>query len=48
MQQPYLNLLAEEYGGQMTITQLPLFADEMKGVARLRRLETLLFDGAGR
>jgi arsenite-transporting ATPase len=48
MQQPYLNLLAEEYSGQMTITQLPLFADEMKGVARLRRLETLLFDGAGR
>ena len=43
MQRPYLDLLAEEYGGQMTITHLPLFADEMKGVERLRQLEELLF-----
>ena len=44
MQRPYLELLAEEYDGQMTITQLPLFADEMKGVGRLQKLEKLLFD----
>jgi arsenite-transporting ATPase len=43
MQRPYLDLLASEYGRQMTITQLPLFADEMKGVDRLRKLEALLF-----
>ena len=43
MQRPYLDLLNSEYGQQMTITQLPLFADEIKGVARLRTLEALLF-----
>jgi arsenite-transporting ATPase len=43
MQRPYLDLLNQEYGQQMTITQLPLFADEMKGVDRLRLLEGLLF-----
>jgi arsenite-transporting ATPase len=46
MQRPYLELLAEEYDGQMTITHLPLFADEMKGVGRLQKLEKLLFDRA--
>jgi arsenite-transporting ATPase len=44
MQRPYLELLAEEYGGQMTITHLPLFADEMKGTDRLKTLEAVLFD----
>jgi arsenite-transporting ATPase len=44
MQQPYLELLVTEYGEQMTITQLPLFAREIKGVARLQMLEKLLFD----
>jgi len=43
MQRPYLDLLAEEYGQAMTITHLPLFADEMKGVSRLRELEKVLF-----
>lgn len=43
MQRPYLELLAKEYGQRMTITQLPLFADEMKGTVRLRKLEDLLF-----
>jgi len=43
MQRPYLALLAEEYGGKMAITHLPLLADEVKGVERLRRLEELLF-----
>ncbi|MGC9333663.1 MAG: ArsA family ATPase, partial [Anaerolineae bacterium] len=43
MQQPYLDLLQREYGEQITITRLPLFAEEIKGVARLARLEDLLF-----
>jgi arsenite-transporting ATPase len=47
MQRPYLDLLAREYGETINITHLPLFADEMKGVARLRELEKLLFDQAG-
>ncbi len=44
MQRPYLDLLAGDYAERMTITQLPLFAEEIKGVARLRKLERLLFD----
>jgi arsenite-transporting ATPase len=43
MQRPYLDLLNREYGGQMTISHLPLFADEMKGVERLGRLEEILY-----
>jgi arsenite-transporting ATPase len=43
MQRPYLDLLAEEYGGRMTVTPLPLFADEMKGTGRLKELGKLLF-----
>jgi arsenite-transporting ATPase len=43
MQRPYLELLVREYGQSMTITQLPLFADERKGVHRLQELEVLLF-----
>ena len=44
MQRPYLDLLAHEYGQQMTITHLPLFPNEMKGPDRLRELEALLFN----
>ena len=43
MQRPYIGLLTQEYGQQLTITQLPLFADEMKGTERLQKLEELLF-----
>jgi arsenite-transporting ATPase len=43
MQRPYLDLLANDYGEHMTITQLPLFAREIKGVARLRMMEGILF-----
>jgi arsenite-transporting ATPase len=43
MQRPYIDLLNQEYGRQLTITQLPLFADEMKGTERLQKLEKLLF-----
>jgi arsenite-transporting ATPase len=44
MQRPYLDLLAQDYGTRMTITRLPLFAREIKGVARLKKIEQLLFD----
>jgi arsenite-transporting ATPase len=43
MQRPYLDLLAREYGQTMNITQLPLFADEVKGTDRLREVEERLF-----
>jgi arsenite/tail-anchored protein-transporting ATPase len=45
MQQPYLELLEREYRETIAITRLPLFADEMKGLDRLRQLEKVLFDG---
>jgi arsenite-transporting ATPase len=43
MQRPYIDLLIQEYGQEIIITQLPLFADEMRGTERLRKLEKLLF-----
>jgi arsenite-transporting ATPase len=43
MQRPYIDLLTQEYGQRLNITQLPLFADEMRGTERLRKLERLLF-----
>lgn len=46
MQRPYLDLLNEEYGRRMTITHIPLFAEEMKGPARLRMLGSLIFGQA--
>jgi arsenite-transporting ATPase len=44
MQRPYLDLLTTEYGTHMTITQLPLFATEVKGTQRLHELERRLFE----
>jgi len=43
MQRPYLDLLAGRYGERLTITHVPLFADEIKGVKRLQELESALF-----
>ena len=43
MQQPYLDLLEEEYSRRMVITRLPLLAEEIKGVERIRKLEQILF-----
>jgi arsenite-transporting ATPase len=43
MQRPYIDLLTQEYGQGIVITQVPLFADEMRGTERLRKLEKLLF-----
>jgi arsenite-transporting ATPase len=43
MQRPYLDLLQQEYGQEMAITHVPLFAEEIKGTARLAKVEGLLF-----
>ena len=43
VQRPYLDLLTREYGEQIQITHLPLFAGEIKGAEQLRELEKLLF-----
>jgi arsenite-transporting ATPase len=43
MQSPYLDLLAAEYAETMAITRLPLFAEEIRGVERLKVVEERLF-----
>ncbi len=43
MQRPYVQLLEKEYGHRMSITQVPLFAQEIKGVERLGQVERVLF-----
>jgi arsenite-transporting ATPase len=43
MQRPYLQLLEEEYGQRMSITHVPLFAQEIKGVERLDQVARILF-----
>ena len=44
MQRPYIDLLAQEYDGQLEMIQLPAFAREMKGIDRLKKLERVLFE----
>ncbi|MFZ5916968.1 MAG: ArsA family ATPase [Chloroflexota bacterium] len=43
MQQPYIDLLRQEYDGHLELIQLPAFAREMKGIERLKILEKELF-----
>ncbi|HUV73521.1 MAG TPA: ArsA family ATPase, partial [Anaerolineae bacterium] len=43
MQQGYIQILRDEYGDGRTILEVPLFAREIKGVERLRKLEQVLF-----
>jgi len=43
MQAPYLTLLEEEYGRRMALVHVPARPYEVKGVARLREIETILF-----
>jgi arsenite-transporting ATPase len=43
MQQGYIQILRDEYGDGRTILEVPLFAREIKGVERLRKLEPVLF-----
>jgi arsenite-transporting ATPase len=47
MQQPYISMLEQEYGGRMTVTRLPLLPFEVKGVERLEQVERLLFATGG-
>jgi len=42
MQQPYIQMLREEYGAD-ALVQLPLLPYEVKGIERLREVERLLF-----
>jgi anion-transporting ArsA/GET3 family ATPase len=46
MQGPYIELLEQEYSGQLKMIQLPAFAREMKGIDRLALLEKVLFSKA--
>jgi arsenite-transporting ATPase len=47
MQQPYIQMLCSEYG-ENALVKLPLLAYEVKGIARLKEVERLLFaDGVG-
>ncbi len=43
MQRPYLEMLKDEYGDQMTLVELPLLPYEVKGVERLKDVEQILF-----
>jgi arsenite-transporting ATPase len=49
MQQPYIEMLEDEYGDDVDLVQVPLMPYEVKGIARLREVESRLFaphDGA--
>jgi arsenite-transporting ATPase len=43
MQQGYVKMLVNEYQDRISMTQLPLFPFEVKGIERLREMEKLLF-----
>lgn len=47
MQIPYIKMLYDEYGDRMTMIRLPLLPYEVRGVERLREVETFLFRGGG-
>lgn len=46
MQQPYIAMLVDEYGGTMALTRVTLLPYEVKGVYRLKEVERQLFDRA--
>ncbi len=43
MQRPYIEMLNDDYGGKMTLIELPLLPYEVRGVEHLRRVEEILF-----
>ena len=43
MQRPYIQMLRDEYGNGKEIIEVPLFPYEIKGIARLRELERVLY-----
>ncbi|MBN1954990.1 MAG: ArsA family ATPase [Anaerolineae bacterium] len=45
MQQPYVQMLREEYGERATLIQMPSLPYEVKGVERLQEIEAFLFGG---
>jgi arsenite-transporting ATPase len=45
MQQRYVDELHKEYEGALTITEMPLFPDEVKGLEALSRYAALLYKG---
>jgi len=47
MQASYIQLLHQEYNGQMEIIQVPEFPHEVKGVERLKLVEKVLFNRPG-
>jgi arsenite-transporting ATPase len=44
MQRPYVEQYHDQYAARMHILELPLLADEVKGVERLKAFENLLFE----
>jgi arsenite-transporting ATPase len=45
MQQPYIEMLEDEYGDELKLTKVPLLPHEVKGVERLNEIEGYLFEG---
>jgi arsenite-transporting ATPase len=43
MQRPYIEMLESEYGGELDLVKVPLMPYEVKGIERLREVETHLF-----
>lgn len=46
MQQPYIRTLDDDYGDTLELTKIPLLPYEIKGVERLREVESRLFSNA--
>jgi arsenite-transporting ATPase len=43
MQQPYIEMLEDEYGHELELTKVPLLPREVKGIERLKEIEGHLF-----
>jgi arsenite-transporting ATPase len=43
MQQPYIQMLRDEYGDKLELIKMPLLPYEIKGIDRLREVESQLF-----
>ena len=47
MQRPYIEMLDDEYDGDIALIELPLLPYEVKGVERLKEVEGFLFGPRG-
>ncbi len=47
MQRPYIEMLNDEYDGNITLVELPLLPYEVKGIERLKEVEGFLFGRRG-